>query len=326
MTNITQSAFAHQSAVVIPCTPATSTAPIAGQQYIYVLPTVDRSMVKIGRSNDPLDRIAVLLNTYPDIDLSRSVIVGVDTHRIEAVLHAIFSHRRMKLNKRSDGHTEWFCGDICDEVLELAQRIAQHRGIEYPVIRNVDRLLHDYRAKNPNAGKRAPRLTQVEHKIRTPHIEARLSEAIHERTQRVIVEMIHGGIDAITEHGGNSYLSRFVFRNQEPECWRPDGGHRSSDWGRQLAELAYINVAVDGGSCTFRLVKQPVFVPLNMDQGCEYFRICEARPNSLANASANPCITDGAVSEMWSALDHLQRIELPTDPFGQASNFGFTGC
>lgn len=300
--------------------------PVVGQMHIYVLPTEDRTHLKIGRSIDPIDRIAALINLYPDIDLSRSVILEVDSHRVETVLHTIFSLRRAPLNKRSDGHTEWFAGDFCDEVLELAQRVAQHRGVEYPVFRNVDRMLQEYRSKNPNAGKRAPRLTQIEHKTRTPLIEARLSEAVRERTQRVIDAMIDGGIDAITEHDGSSYLSRFVFRSQEPECWRQDGGHRSSDWGRQLAELAYIQAEVDGGSCAFRLFKPPVFIPLNRDQGCEYFRISEARPNSLGNASAPPCVTDVAVSEMWIALDHLQKIEPPNDPFGQAGNFGYTGC
>lgn len=328
MTNITQSAFVRRSAVVLPPTPVTVAVatPIIGQPHVYVLPTLDRTCLKIGRSSDPLDRIASLANIYPNIDLSRSVIVGVDTHRVETVTHTVFSQRRMTLNKRSDGFTEWFAGDFLEEVLELIQRVARHRGVEYPVFENVDRLLTKYRAHNPNAGKRAPRQTQAEILTRKPLIEARLSELALEHTQRFIDVLSDREFDAVIEASGTCYLARNVSRSQEPECWQQDKHCHCSDWGRQLAEHAHIHAQVEGGSCSFRLVKPPVFLPVDDKRGHEYFRISETRPLSPGHGSSLPSVTDAAFVELWGVLDQLRKVEAQVDPLRPDENSSYTGC
>jgi hypothetical protein len=108
---------------------------------------------------------------YPEIDMTRSVIVAVDDHRVEKALHTAFGKRRQSLGGRKDGHTEWFQGDFLDEALSLVRVIAAHRETTYPEFRNVDVLLRDYLARNPNAGQRPPRRSKAERMERAPVVE-----------------------------------------------------------------------------------------------------------------------------------------------------------
>lgn len=282
--------------------------PVVGQPHIYLLPTLDNTQVKIGYSVDPLDRIAGLANVYRNIDLSRAVILNVDTRRVETILHSVFGMRREPLNKRVDGYTEWFKGDILGRAVAFAQQIAHHRGVEYPVFSNVDLLLQEYRVQNPHAGERAPRLTQAERQVRAENAPHLLREAILDRTLEFINTLYEGDFDAIVHHAGQAYLTRTVYRQQEPECWEQTGGHASSHWGHHLAEQALINVHVDGGSCAFHLLSFSTFVPLDDSHGHEYFRISQLRPEASCNRAGLPNLTDVAFEELWNALEHLPVI------------------
>jgi hypothetical protein len=288
---------------------ASITAPSVGQPYIYLLPTLDRSYVKIGRSDVPLDRIATLTNVYPDIDLPRSVILGVDSHRIETILHLVFGLRRQPLESRCDGYTEWFIGDFLDEAIAFTQQVAHHRGVEYPVFRNVDQLLQEYRVQNPHAGERAPRLTRAERQSRAENVPHLLREAILDRTLEFINTLYEGDFDAIVHHGGQAYLTRTVYRQQEPECWEQQGAHASSHWGRRLAEQALVSVHVDGGSCAFHLLSFSTFLPLDDSHGHEYFRISQLRPEASGDRAGLPNLTDVAFDELWNAIEHLPLID-----------------
>lgn len=283
--------------------------PIVGDHHVYFLPTFDNTEVKIGYSADPLDRIAGLSNIYRNIDLSRAVILNVDTRRVETILHSVFGMRREPLEKRADGYTEWFKGDLLDEVVAFAQQVAQRRGTAYPVFRNVDCLLQEYRAQNPHAGERAPRLTRGERQARAENAPHLLREAILDRTLEFINVLYEGDFDTIVRHGGHAYLTRTVYRQQEPECWAQKGGHAGSHWGRRLAQQALVSVCVDGGSCAFHLLSFSTFVPLDEAHGHEYFRISQLRPGTSGNRVELPNLTDVAFGELWNALEHLPVID-----------------
>jgi len=287
----------------------TQPQPEVGQESLYLLPTKDRTHLKIGRSTNPLNRIAGLLNIYETIDLSRSVILSVDSNRIETVLHSVFGHRRAPLEERADGYTEWFKGDFLDEAVAFAQQVAYLRGVEFPVFSNVDRLLQEYRAQNPHAGERAPRLTRAERQARAENVPHLLREAIHDRTLEFINALYEGDFDAVVSHAGHAYLTRTVYRQQEPECWVQTGAHAGSHWGRQLAERARVGVHVDGGSCSFHLLSFSSFVPLDEAHGHEYFRISELRPPVSSDRAGVPYLTDAAFDELWNAIEHLPVID-----------------
>jgi len=284
-------------------------SPIVGQSHVYILPTQDQTQLKIGRSIDPVVRIAGLANIYPSIDLSRSLIIGVDSHRIENVLHTVFSLRRKALETRTDGYTEWFTGDFVEEALTFTQLIAQHRGVAYTVFGNVDRLLQECRARNPLVGQRAPQLTPDERKVRTQLAKILLREAILDHTQRFIDVLYEYDVDAIVHHEGNAYLARTVHREQEPEGWQCEGSRPYTDRGRHLARQAQISVQAEGSSCMFHLLQPPIFVPCDADIGREYFRISEPRPGSLALPANDLFLTEIAFAELWSAIEHLPVLE-----------------
>lgn len=289
------------------------------EMHVYVLPVDDCSRIKIGRSRTPLRRISSLRYIYPEIDLTRAVIVGVDDHRVEKVLHTAFGKRRQSLAGHKDGHTEWFRGDFMNEVLSLVRIIANHRETSYPEFRNVDVLLRDYLVSNPKAGLRPPRQSKAEFMERAPLVKALLAEAVLDRTQEVIDRLDEQRFDAVIRHGNRAYLARVVHRDREPECWLAEGGHRTSDWSRRLGELGLINVRVDGGSCAFHLLDLPTFVPKDVNLGTEFYLIPELRPSAANDSTDSEFSICEAFEELWVALESLPVIVSPTDPLERST-------
>ena len=287
--------------------------PLAGRMHVYLLPTEDNSRLKIGRSLNPLDRIAGLRTIYPEIDLSRSVIVEVDSNRIESVLHTVFGKRRQTPLTRKDGCTEWFAGDITKEVLALLEAIAWRRDTEYPVFHGVDALMRNHLARNPNAGQRTPRLTKRERLARVPMVEASLREVITEQTHRFLDFLWERPFDNIVRFEGKSYLARSVWRGDEPECWHPDRGARGSDWGRRLAEMSLISARVDGGSAMFSLIGCPIFSAITDHEGREYFQICKETSLKSDSTLARELPDAIAFALMREAISDLPVIEAHRD-------------
>jgi len=284
--------------------------PVTGTDHVYFLPTFDRTLLKIGRSIDPLERIAGLVRIYAEIDLTRAVIVAVDSPRIEAALHAIFSHRREILPVRTDGYTEWFSGDCLDEALGLLDTIASHRGAQYRVFRSVDGLVADYLAQHPNAGQRAPRLSAVERGARAAQAKVRMREAAIEHARCLCDRIAESDFDSLVRCGGNAYLARTVDRETAPECWCPQTGHHGSIWGRRFAQGSMADIEVDGGRCLFHMLNPPVFGAVDETHGREYFRICQCRPDEYGDPTPD-LFSPAAFAELWRVLDELPVIELP---------------
>lgn len=285
-------------------------SPVIGTNHVYVLPTFDLSRLKIGRSIDPLDRIAGLARLYPEIDLSRSVIVAVDSPRIETALHAIFDQRREARPVRDDGYTEWFAGDFLDEALDMLDVIAAQRGNDYRVFRNVDALIADHLTSNPNPTQRAPRLSAAERSARAAEAWDLMREAAIEHAQALCDRIIESGFDSVVRCSGHNYLARTVTPVDAPECWHSETGYRGSVWGRQFSEASMADINVAAGRCLFHMIDPPVFGAMDATQGREYFRICKDRPVMNGNGPLD-AISGPAFAELWRVLDELPVIELP---------------
>lgn len=288
---------------------SSSDAPTAGRPYVYILPTLDRTRIKIGRSIDPLDRISGLLNVYPEIDIARAVIVGVDTHRIETVLHTIFESRRQKLPNRLDGYTEWFNGDFIDEVIELCHHVASYRGVSYWITPNVETHLQTYRERNPLAGLRSPRLTRAQSQARQIEISRQMADIAIESAVQFIEVLMEREFDGLVCHQGRYYLVRTVCRREEPECWNEVATMPVSAWGQRLLRAGEVSIHVDGGSCCFRFLKTPVFKAQDDLHGIETYRLAQG-PVEIEQLETASSLPDAAAfTVVWDHLSNLDMVE-----------------
>lgn len=284
--------------------------PVTGDDHVYLLPTYDRTLVKIGRSIDPLDRIAGLASLYPEIDLAHSIVVAVDSPKIETALHAIFDLRREPRPIRCDGYTEWFNGDCLDEALAMLDAIATQRGSDYRVFYNVDALIADHQTRNPNPTQRAPRLSAAERSVRAAQAWDLMQYAAIEHAQALGDRIIESGFDSLVRCAGHAYLARTVTPTDAPECWHPETGYRGSIWGRKFSEASMADINVAGGHCLFHMIDPPVFGEMDASHGREYFRICKARP-VMHGSGPLDAISGPAFAELWRVLDELPVVGLP---------------
>lgn len=289
----------------------------SGGHHVYILPTHDRSRAKIGRTRNgkPLHRIATLACTYPDIDLAGAVIIEVDTHKIEQILHIAFGPRRDRQSHRRDGFSEWFLGDnIVDEAIAFVQTVATHRGTEYRVIRNIEALIHEHRARNPQIGVRAARPTEAERDQRARAAEDELRRGVLAGAQAAIDHLRDRRFDAIVTNDDNRYLSRTVQREVEPECWSSESRHRVSDWGKALIALADVRLTVDGGNGRWRLLDLPAFKAVDTNHGREYYRIPDSTHCSAHEDRPDSMLDHAAWAALERALAHLPVMESDCDP------------
>ena len=300
------SAPAQPSASHLPAS-IQSTAIDAGRPYVYVLPRKDFSGVKIGRSIDPLERIAGLLNIYPEIDLSRAVILSVDSLRIESVLHTVFESRREKLPVRKDGYTEWFNGDFVDEVVDFCQRIAQHRGRRIEIITDIERHLQEYRRRNLLAGTRAPRLTREQAQARRIATHREMNDLASESAVRFIEALSEKAFDGVVIHREQYFLVRTVHRQTEPECWLQSAMTPISDWSRKFVQAAQVSIHVDGGTCRFNFVKTPTFEAQDDRHGIEIYRLSQSPVEADPSPDSLPMPDSRAFEVVW---DHLATFEV----------------
>ena len=276
-----------------------------GRPYVYVLPRKDRTSSKIGRSFDPFGRIAGLQYVNPEIDLARSVIIGVDSPRIEPILHAIFSARRQKRVPRCDGYTEWFEGDIAEEVVELCRCIAYYRRCDYPVFRNLEAMMAAYREANPCAGLRLPRETKAERDASRLITDQHLNKLAIEHAKKFIEILSERVFDGVIRQGDQYSIVRTINRKTEPECWKENSGPCGSDWSHRLLQAAQVTLRDRDSFCCFRLVKSPTVELLSDQQGREIYRVCEGPAVAIRPVDA-PLLPDQRASRfLWKALKHL---------------------
>lgn len=290
--------------------------PLPAIHHVYVLPTYDRSRAKIGRTRNgvPFDRITTLACTYPEIDLSGAVIVEVDTHKIEQVLHIAFGPRRERQGRRRDGFNEWFQGDIVDEALTFLEAVGARRGTEYRVIRNVDALIQAHRARNPQLGVRPARPTDAERDQRALVAEGALRNAALGGAEAVVGRLGERQFESVVTYGTRRYLARVVDRATEPECWSPEGFHRVSNWGQTLVALADVAVTVEGGNGRWRFLVLPEFVAIDANHGREYYRIPESAPCVASEDVSDPLLDRAAWRTLEQAIAHLPVMVAAGDP------------
>lgn len=279
---------------------------------VYILPTADGSQSKVGQTGTELNRVMTMKCLYPEIDLTRSVIVEVDSHQIERALHIAFGPRRQARSVRCDGFTEWFRGDLVDEAIDFLATMAACRGVNYRVIRNIDALIREQRPPMPRLVERAPHLSAAERSARAELAKVRMREAAIEHGQRVGDRIAESGFDSLVRCGGYAYVARTVLRADAPECWDPKTGHHGSVWGRRFAESSMADIHVDGASCLFHMLNPPVFGAIDAAHGREYIRIYQDRPIADGGGTSDPDIfSPAAFGALWRVLDQLPVIELP---------------
>lgn len=288
----------------------------SGSHDVYILPTHDRSRAKIGRTRNgtPLDRIATLSCTYPEIDLSRAAIVEVDTHKIEKVVHIAFGPRRDQQPCRRDGFSEWFSGDIVDEVLSFLEIVAARRGTEYRVTRNIDAMIQEHRARNPQIGVRATRPTKAELDQRTACVKDALRDGVLGRTKAVIDRLGERAFDSVLTHDNRRYLCRTIERTVEPECWLADDHYRVSDWGQSLVALADVALRVDGGNGRWRFLDLPAFVPVDSNHGLESYLIPKSANYTSGSDTSDLLLDRTAWIVLEQAIAHLPVVASSCDP------------
>ena len=291
-----------------------------GLPYIYVTPTQDGDKSKIGRSFNPLGRITGFRSIYPEIDLSRSVIIQVDSLQIETILHAVFSSRREKLPHRADGYTEWFSGDLVDAVVDFCHHLAFNRKANYTVIRDLRSLMQAYREKNPLAGLRVPRLTTEQRHARYPLILESLCQATTDQAHHFTEVLAEREFDGIVCREGQYFLVRTVSRQDEPECWEPGNRGWGSAWSRRLLEMAQVSAHVDGSMCNFHFLKPATFDLLNDQQGREWHRIAQGPEGESEPHGDATLPIDRAFEVFWNALAHLEVSAYPSDTKGDSCN------
>lgn len=281
-------------------------------EYIYILPSENFNRLKIGRSSHPLERIAGLCRIYPEIDLSRAIVIAVDHHCVETILHSVFGLRRQSHEVRADGYTEWFEGKFETEALELIQSIARHRGVKYRVFNDIDLAMQAYRAKNPNAGQRAPRQPKAKRLENSRLAQAELRQRVHAQTMHFIDVLAERQFDAVVHHNGNLFLKRTVTRHQEPQFWQENQACRSTEWGRHLTKEGQVIAQAQIARCIFYFVLPVAFICVSPELGHEYLRIGQERPRG--DRPSVWSIIDEAFAEFWNVLSDLPLIESPHDP------------
>lgn len=295
------------------------TRPVRGQPHVYLLATKDRTRLKIGRSIDPLERIAELCRVYPEVDLSRSVILAVDAKIVEKILHDVFQPYRLALSPRRDGSTEWFVGDFADEVVDFSLRIARHRETNYSVIRNLPILLQEHFSQRQTTEITKPAPAKRDSRLSAQSVC--LTEFATYQAHQFVKTLQERQFDEIVVQNKGYFLVRMVRRTDEPECWQPTPWPHASDWGLKLLRSATIKGWADGASFFAQLIQIPSFRRHNSEWGQEYYRL-ERGPEPIAQPAvgAPPAVLDPAFAILWEALAHLPQRTLPLPPSVPAQN------
>lgn len=291
-----------------------------GHHHVYVMSTRDRSKSKIGRSatGEPCDRVRAMAQTYPDIDLARSVIIEVDSHRIETLLHIAFDPRRIRHPRGGDGSTEWFQGDVVDEVLQFLDTVAERRGTRYRVTRNLDQLIRKQRHRDGGLCIRTPRPSKQERAEQSALELQALRDGLHERALLIASKLAERAFDAVVHFGADRYLCRTVLRASEPECWHSADRFRVTVWGRDLLDLADVALRAGESSGHWRFLQQTAFVPAGPDAGQEYYRIKSSSGDAVGNlldrVYPSPFLDDEAWMIIEAAIADLPTVVASSDP------------
>lgn len=107
-----------------------------GRTFVYVLPSRDEDILKVGFSRDPLQRLHSLHRRYFEFfDLERALLIDTDhlrdARRLERMFITRFAESRapapLVVRQAAAGGTEWFRG-VAGEVDALAHELAEREG------------------------------------------------------------------------------------------------------------------------------------------------------------------------------------------------------
>ncbi len=237
--------------------------------FVYLLALANPDRYKIGRSANPRERITFLKGIYSEIDLSRSMILRVDSRRIESVLHAVFETRGQEMPEKTDGYTEWFSGDIAEEVIDFCQRIAHHRGCQYQVKRGLEAAIEDYRRRSSAIRPERQCLNRMEKIEQSRRDEREICRRSVAQTRTFLDFLAERRLDCVLRDGDQYQLVRTVHRSAEPECWQHESGFWASLWSQRLHGVSLVSCVVGTGGGAFRLIDSVSFTALDDTTGME---------------------------------------------------------
>lgn len=279
--------------------------------HVYILPSHDRTRVKIGHSRVPLGRISDLLDNHPEIDLSRAALIQVDSPRIERVLHTVFESCRDPLEERVDGYTEWFSGDLVDDVVDFCQTIARKRcDHHYSVQRNLEPAINAYRSANPQLNLGKPSTTPERPRSHGADLLGRLTDEALDRVDDLIAQLRKQAFDGVLSHGGCDYLVRTVRRYNEPEVWHVDSRFATTAWGQEVLNTAFVRLEEEPALYLFRLLDYYPFHQIDLRTGYEIFRVIDTRPRPPEAAPITQA--SQAFRQYVDTLDRLLPEQLQT--------------
>ena len=261
----------------------TQETPVAVRPYLYALVKADQSQLKIGRSTNPLERISYLKGIYPEIDLSESLLIAVDDPRIEKVLHTIFEARGVTLPEKKEGYTEWFDGDIRDDLIVVCQLIARHRRCKYPVLRGLDSVIEDYQQRANNFRKRQQVLNAAGREKKRRQEQREMCRQAVEKTQTFLDILDEHPIDGVHQDGECFQLVRTVSSAEEPECWSAKSPLWASAWSNRLHSAGKVKVSAGESFGFFLIVLTASFEALDDDFGQETIELTQS-PQSGARS------------------------------------------
>lgn len=94
--------------------------------YVYIAPLVNKKAFKIGKADDPTNRLA-LLTRYYEFDFKEISLINcgniIDAYRIENLLHAACENKRVIFEY--DGGTEFFDYVIYDKLLSIVNNLVE---------------------------------------------------------------------------------------------------------------------------------------------------------------------------------------------------------
>ena len=251
--------------------PQNSCVHIVGLHYIYLLPSKDQNGIKIGKTDDPTARIPQLKKTYPDIDLAQSVLIAVDTSKVETILKIVFESRGRCVTHRLDGFTEWFDADIKEEVVDFCLCISECRRFPYAVQRGLQGLIDPCRNRSLPPEKRRRRVRQSERELKESGIVGQLCHLSGSLSYCFRQILSARYFDRVYRDGGEYFLARTVYREEEPECWESESRYWASTWSRKIRDASEIRIKHDTSYCFFRFVATSFFEPQSDEIGREYF-------------------------------------------------------
>lgn len=107
---------------------------------VYLLILKEKPFFKIGKADDIIRRMLELQRVWGSFDLDKSIEIRCEATqvlKIEKTLHSIFFDHKLKMDKKLDGHTEWFDVSCFDAVVDMVKSIKTQNSNIYKITQGI---------------------------------------------------------------------------------------------------------------------------------------------------------------------------------------------